>query len=99
MKTTECTHSQLKMIGDFWTLAIIQALEKEPKRFRQLEREVLGINPATLTNRLKRLEKEVLIRRDTETVDKLSVVYSLTKKGIGILPILTEIRLFAKKFL
>ena len=32
-------------------------------------------------------------------VDKLSVVYSLTKKGQGILPILKEIQVFADKFL
>jgi len=40
-----------------------------------------------------------MIKRQEETLDKLSVVYSLTDKGRGILPILREIQVFADKFL
>ena len=87
------------MLGDFWTLAIIQALHDGDKRFVQLQRDISRVNPTTLTSRLKRLEKQGIIKREEETVDKLSVVYSLTPKGTGILPILKEIRLFADKFL
>ena len=87
------------MLGDFWTLAIIQALNPEGKRFAQLQRELSGVNPTTLTSRLKKLENQKMIKREEETLDGLSVVYSLTNKGRGILPILNQIRLFADKFL
>jgi len=95
----KCSNEELKMLGDFWTLAIIQALRDGDKRFACLQRDVTGVNPTTLTVRLKKLESQGVIHRQEETLDKLSVVYSLTHKGRGILPILTEIRLFADKFL
>lgn len=95
----KCSSHELKMLGDFWTLEIIQGLSDGEKRFSQLERELPGINPTTLTNRLKKLEKQQIIQRKEETLDKISVVYSLSKKGQGILPILKQIKIFAEKYL
>ena len=95
----KCSTEELKMLGDFWTLAIIQAIDGTEKRFAQLERELAQVNPTTLSNRLKKLEEQGIIKRQEETLDKLSVVYSLTEKGNGIMPIFTEIRKFADKFL
>ncbi len=95
----KCSTTELKMLGDFWTLAIVQALNNSEKRFSELQRELTKASPTTLTNRLKKLEEQKIIKRKEETVDKLSVVYSLTDKGQGILPILREIQLFATKFL
>ncbi|HVZ12449.1 MAG TPA: helix-turn-helix domain-containing protein [Patescibacteria group bacterium] len=95
----KCSTEELKMLGDFWTLAIIQAIDGGEKRFAQLERELPNANPTTLSNRLKKLEEQGIIKRQEETVNNLSVVYSLTEKGNGIMPILAEIRKFAEKFL
>lgn len=95
----KCTEKQLKMLGDYWILAIVQSLGESEKRFTELQRELEHTSPTTLSTRLKRLEEQKIIKRKEETVDKLSVVYSLTKKGIGILPILKEIRVFSAKFI
>lgn len=95
----KCTKEELKMLGDYWTLAIIQTLADGEKRFSQIERELVDINPTTLTNRLKKLEEQQVIKRKAETLDKLSVVYLLTQKGIGILPVLHQIRIFAQNHL
>lgn len=95
----KCSNTELKMLGDLWTLAIVQALDDSEKRFSELQRELTKASPTTLTNRLKKLEEQRIIKRKEETVDKLSVVYSLTDKGRGILPILKEIQVFATKFL
>ena len=96
---SKCSSKELKILGDFWTLEIIQTLADGEKRFSQLELEVKRINPTTLTNRLKKLEYQKIIKRAEETVDKLSVVYSLTEKGRGILPILSQIKIFADRYL
>lgn len=96
--TYKCTERELKILGDFWTLAIIQALSDSAKRFSQIEREQ-KINPTTLTNRLKKLESLKFVNRSEETVDKISVVYSLSDKGRGILPVLKQIKLFSEKYL
>lgn len=94
-----CSTKELKMLGDFWTLQIIQALGSSEKRFSQLERELANINPTTLTNRLKKLESQNIVKRKEETLDKLSVVYRLSEKGRGILPIFQQIKIFADKYL
>lgn len=95
----KCPKEGLKILGDYWTLEIIQDLSAGEKRFNQLQRDVTGINPTTLANRLKKLESDQIIKRKEETVDKLSVVYTLTTKGEAILPILKQIKVFAEKHL
>lgn len=95
----KCAATELKMLGDFWTLQIIQSLADGQKRFSELERTLPGINPTTLTARLRKLMRQKIVLRNEETVDKISVVYSLTAKGKGILPVLAEIRVFADKYL
>lgn len=89
----------LKIFGDEWNLFIISILAKEEKRFCGLQRELHNINPVTLTNRLKKLEALDFIERKTETIDKLSVSYSLTKKGKAMIPIIEKIEEYAKKHL
>lgn len=99
MPPAKCSAKELKILGDYWTLTIIQTLSDRGIRFSELARELPHINPTTLTNRLKKLELQRIIRRQKETVDKLSVVYSLTNKGQEILPILAQIKLFADRYL
>lgn len=87
----------LKVIGDYRTLSIVMELRRGETRFCELQRAVGNLNPVTLTNRLKKLETAGFIDRRTESVDKLSVTYKLSKSGIGLLPILDEIQAFAAK--
>ncbi len=96
---SKCSVKELKMLGDYWTLEIIQTLSVGEKRFSELERTLPSINPTTLTNRLKKLELQKIIKRKEETLDKLSVVYCLTEKGRAVLPIFKEIKIFADRYL
>lgn len=91
-------NNAITMIGDAHVLCIISNLGNKGMRFNELQRSINGINPTTLSDRLKKLEKDKIISRKEETVDKLSVVYELTEKGQGIIPIIKEIDKFAKKF-
>lgn len=105
MSTLHCkklsgkTNDAISLLGDTWTLAIIGSLAKEEQRFCELQRSLDGLNPVTLTQRLKKLEKEKIISRMEETVDKISVVYGLTTKGRSILPVIEELEKYANKFL
>ncbi len=87
----------LKVLGDDHILCIIATLRNGNMRFNELQR-ALEINPTTLTDRLNKLEQEGIVDRKEETLNKLSVVYELTKKGLSILPIMNEFEKFAKKF-
>lgn len=84
----------MKLIGDFWTLRLIDAIQADEVRFCEIERRVPDINPATLTNRLKRLEEAGAVNRLLETKDRQSVTYLLTDRGRRILPIIESIKAF-----
>ena len=84
------------MTGDMWTLCIIHVLKDGPLRFCGIQRALGDMNPTTLVNRLKKLEQAGLIQREEETMDKLSVTYSLTSKGTSVAPIIGTIGAFAE---
>ena len=66
--------------GDYWTLAILYCLRDRAMRFGEFERE-MGINPVTLTSRLKVLTRNKLLSRRKSASDKQAVSYELTKLG------------------
>ena len=86
----------MKLVGDFWTLRLVDAIRDDEVRFCEIERRIPDINPATLTGRLKKLEEASVIDRRVETLDKQSVCYALTERGKGIIPILESIRSFTE---
>ena len=90
--------SVLKLVGDHWTLAIIGSLGRREMRFCEVERLVSGINPVTLTNRLKKLQALGFLERREESVSKISVTYRLSKRGWGLIPIARGIRKFADTY-
>lgn len=92
--TSKTCVSTLKLLGDYWTLRIIDALQADELRFCQVQRRVDNLNPVTLTDRLKKLEEAELVARTEDTVDKISVTYRLTERGMQALPVLDAINDF-----
>lgn len=91
-------NSTASLIGDEHVLCILYQLSSKEMRFNEIQRAIEGMSPTTLTARLKKLESEKLIQRKEETLDKISVTYSLTEKGKALLPVMKEIAKFAEKF-
>lgn len=89
----------MKIVGDFWTLRIVESLRDDELRFCEIERVIPEISPATLTTRLKRLEEKEVITRKLETRDRQSVTYLLSERGEGILPVLDAIKQFTSAHL
>lgn len=87
----------MKLLGDYWTLRIIDALNFGEQRFCDLQRHLDNVNPVTLTNRLKKLEEARLINRSEETIDKISVAYSLSDLGKEVLPVISALNNFSLK--
>ena len=85
----------MKLICDFWVLNIVDAIGGREVRFGEIEKSI-PISPATLTNRLKKLEDQGVVVRHIETLDKQSVTYALTKKGRDLLPIILAIKQFSE---
>lgn len=87
--------ASLKLLGDYWTLRIINALSDGELRYCDLQRDVDGLNPTTFTSRLKKLEEAKMVERREESPG--CVTYALTKTGEGALPILEALNTFSAK--
>jgi len=79
----------LQMLGDFWTLRIIDALSEGELRYCDLQRRAGDVNPVTLTNRLKKLHEGGIVTRSEHS--RAEVVYQLTELGAKVLPILDAV--------
>lgn len=97
-KNSPACNTVLKVIGDYWTISIIQNIGKQKRRFCELERLLPDSNPVTLTSRLKQMEAMGLLTRTKSLDDKISVLYSLTDQGRELLPITIRIQKFAEGY-
>ncbi|CAN5511458.1 hypothetical protein BH20CHL6_BH20CHL6_16500 [soil metagenome] len=73
--------SALARVGDRWSLLLVEALLEGPLRFNELGSVVAGIAPNILSERLKRLEREGIVRTEPYTQRPLRLRYSLTTEG------------------
>jgi DNA-binding HxlR family transcriptional regulator len=85
-----------EIIGSKWTALLVHDMSEGPRRFSELEHSCPGISPRTLSERLRVLEQEEIIKRTSE---RRRVDYSLTAKGEALLPIIDEMRRFGHEWL
>jgi len=85
----------VQLLADYWMLRIIASMEDSSKRYSEIQRQATGINPATLTNRLRKLEQANLVQRIEES--RADVTYSLTPLGKDAIPLLAALNTFAQK--
>ncbi len=88
-----------EIISGKWTLLIIRDLVSGVKRFNQLERSLHRISPKTLSERLRSLEEEGIIVRQTFAEVPPRVEYSLTEKGHDLVGVIESMRGFGKRWL
>ncbi len=89
-------NASVEMLGDRWSLLIIRdVMLFGPRTYKQLLESHERIATNILADRLKRLIAYEIIRADPEPADKRKLNYSLTKKGIDLAPVLTEMVLWA----
>ena len=82
-----------------WTLLLIRDLSEGRSRFCELERSLQGISPRTLSLRLRALEEEGIVERDTYAEVPPRVEYVLTEKGRALLPIIDDMRRYGEFWL
>ena len=82
-----------------WTLLIVRDLAEGRSRFCELERALSGISPRTLSLRLRELESEGIVERQTFAEVPPRAEYVLTAKGHALLPIIDDMRLFGREWL
>jgi DNA-binding HxlR family transcriptional regulator len=82
-----------------WTLLIVRDLFEGRSRFCELERSLTGISPRTLSLRLRELEHEGVVERQTFPEVPPRVEYALTEKGRALLPLIEDMRSFGEQWL
>lgn len=88
----------LEIFGDKWSLLIIRDIMFEGKRhFRELLQSDEKIASNILTDRLNMLEREGIVSKSQDMHHKQKYIYSLTTKGIDLLPIMVEIGAWSNK--
>ena len=82
-----------------WTLLVIRDLAEGRSRFCELERSLRGISPRTLSLRLRALEEEGIVERQTFPEVPPRVEYALTDKGRALVPLIEDMRAYGREWL
>jgi DNA-binding HxlR family transcriptional regulator len=82
-----------------WTLLVIRDLAEGRSRFCELERSLQGISPRTLSLRLRALEEESIVERQTFPEVPPRVEYVLTEKGRALVPLIEDMRAYGRQWL
>ena len=76
------------IIGGKWKPLILFYLESGTLRFSHLQRRIPGLTKKMLTQHLRELERDGIIRRKVYAVVPPRVEYSLTRHGESLKPLL-----------
>lgn len=79
----------INLIGNKWKLLIIRDLLASTRRFGELRKNLDGISQRVLTQNLRELENDGLIKRKVYAEVPPRVEYSLNELGRSLLPIIS----------
>jgi DNA-binding HxlR family transcriptional regulator len=86
----------LAAIGGKWKLIILYWLAESPRHFAALRREMPGISQKVLTQQLRELVGDGIVRRRPKGAIPSPVEYSLTDYGRSVLPLVEGVRLWGR---
>jgi DNA-binding HxlR family transcriptional regulator len=90
----------LEVFGDRWTLLIIRDMMFAGKRhFREFLASDEGISSNILSDRLAMLVAAGIVTRADDPTHRLKAIYSLTEKGIELLPIIAQISRWSRNYM
>lgn len=90
----------LETVGDKWSLLVLRDMIFGGKRhFRELLNSEEGISSNILADRLRLLTAEGILTRADDPTHKQKIIYSLTGKGIELLPLLAAMSAWGVKYL
>lgn len=99
-KRSDCPIScSLDVFGDKWSLLIIRdVMLRQKLSYSEFLKSEEKIATNILVNRLSVLEAENILKKSVSPTNKSKFIYSLTKKGIDLLPIIIEIMDWGAKY-
>lgn len=89
----------LEAIGDRWALLILRDIVFRGKRsYGEFLKSEEGFSTNILASRLNHLVEAGILQREGHQTDGRKDVYSLTEKGLDIIPLLFEMVLWSAKY-
>lgn len=85
-------------VGPWWNLLILRNVFLGMRRFADLEQN-LGITPTTLNRRLRQLCKDGILERRRYSARPVRYEYSLTEKGVDLMPVVVTLTVWGKRWL
>lgn len=89
----------LDLISDRWSMLVIYALSNRVRRHGELKRMIGGVSQKMLTQTLRSLERDGLVKRSVRDVQPPNVEYALTPLGRTLLEPLRAICRWAEHHL
>ena len=87
----------VELIGEKWAFLILRGALNGLQHFEEFQAG-LGIARNILSDRLGRLVAGGILERTADASDKRKVVYSLTPKGEGLLPVVLALRQWGEEW-
>lgn len=99
-KRSDCPFSYaLDILGDKWTLLIMRDMIFFGKHtYGDFLKSPEGIATNVLASRLLQLEENGIITKSEHPGSRAKYLYRLTPKGIGLIPVMEEIYLWAERY-
>jgi DNA-binding HxlR family transcriptional regulator len=97
-KEKKCIAGALLILGDKWTALIIREMTSCPQKFSNLEKNLIGISPRTLSQRLEKLIDHQIIDKTIYCEKPPRYNYHLTKKGQGLKKILEDMVVWSDNY-
>lgn len=86
----------IEAISGKWTVLIIYILSEQTMRHSELHRSLEGVSQKVLTQTLRSLERNGIVKRKVYPVVPPQVEYSLTSLGKSLVPVLSQVCIWAK---
>ena len=81
----------MELLGGAWTTNVVWQLSGGPRRFGELMKDIPGISPKVLTERLRALEEKGVVTREVMATSPPSVEYALSDVGQELVPVIDSI--------
>ncbi|MFH5187273.1 winged helix-turn-helix transcriptional regulator [Paenibacillus sp. TAB 01] len=88
----------MQILSKRWSGLIIHQLLAGPQRFCHMEAALPSISGRLLSERLKDLELEGIVKRDVFPETPVRIEYSLTEKGRAIEPVIRSIEAWSQAY-
>jgi DNA-binding HxlR family transcriptional regulator len=89
--------ASVELIGEKWAFLILRGALNGLEHFEEFQ-AALGIARNILSDRLAKLVAGGIMARTADPTDRRKVVYSLTEKGEGLLPVFVSLRQWGEQW-